>query len=235
MTTEGKGHGIVRDPEAPLEGKRQSVKTVYSIGYGLRSQEGFTNTLEMLGVDTVIDVRSIPKSRFAPQFNADDIYGALQDRGISFFLAGDKLGPRPTDTSMYGENGQVDWERLREGDGYKEAIEAIKEMAGDGQLVAIVCTEGDPLSSHRFGTVSRDLAEAGMEVKHILPNGEVVSHAEMEGRLLKRYTEKGLLSTAMTGSYHEQVIEAYRVMNDQKGYKPKHLPRSRRYVSKVKL
>ena len=230
----GSAADIVPGSETPSKGKGQDNRTVYSIGYGFRSQEGFINTLEMLGVDTVVDVRSTPKSRLAPQFDEDAIYGALQDAGISFFLAGDKLGARPSDPSMYGRGGQVDWEMVRQDENYKSAIEAIREMAADGRSVAIAGAEGDPLSSHRFGTVSRDLAEAGMEVKHILPNGEIASQTEMEDRLLRRYTEKGLVPSILTGSYRQQVEEAYRALNAERGYRPRVQPGARIGFPKVK-
>ncbi len=221
--------------EVPVTGKSQSVDTVYSIGYGLRSQEGFINTLEMLGVDTVIDVRSIPRSRYAPQFDEGAIYEALRQRDIDYYTAGEKLGARPEDATLHDSEGRVDWERLRESAPYKEGIQSIRDMAADGHVTALVCSEGDPLSCHRFGTVSRDLSEAGMDVRHVLTNGEVVSHQEMEDRLLERYTRKNLITSTLTGTYKEQMDEAYRVMNRERGYRPQRSRGRRGAFVKVKL
>lgn len=223
---EGTAADIIPGSEVPPEGSRQAVRTIYDIGYGSRSREGLINTLEMLGVDTVVDVRSIPRSRYAPQFDGEAIYGALQEAGISLFLAGEKLGGRPEDPSMYGRDGRADWERIRQGGSYREGIGAILNLAAGGHVVAVAGAEGDPLASHRFGTVSRDLAEAGMEVRHILPGGEVVSHAEMEDRLLQRYAGKGLVPSVLTGSYREQICEAYRALNAERGFR--HGVRARR-------
>ena len=58
-----------------------------------------------------------------------------------------------------------------------------------------------------------------MDVRHILTNGEIVSHAVMEDRLLERCTAKSQVSTTLTGSYSQQVEECYRILNRERGYK----------------
>ena len=85
-------------------------------------------------------------------------------------------------------------------------------------IVAIVCAEGDPLYCHRFGTVSRTLAEEGFNLKHILPNGEVVSHEDMEWRLVESYDRKGLLPQE---KYSGKLAEAYRILNSERGFRMK--------------
>ena len=197
------------------------MNTVYSIGYGVRTQEGFINTLQMLGVDTVIDIRSIPDSRYAPQFNEDVIYDALSEKGIGYFSGGGRLGGRPSDISLYDQTGRVDWEAFRSSPAYREGIGSIERLAGEGHVVAVVCSEGDPLLCHRFGTVTRDLSADGMDVRHVLSNGEVGAQELMEDRLLEKYKQKNAVSTVLTGSYREQVEEAYRQMNRERGYRPK--------------
>ena len=209
--------------EAP-EDRPQEVRKVYSIGYGMRSQEGFINTLNMVSADTVVDIRSTPRSRLTPQFDADTIYEALEAKGIDYFLAGDRLGGRPQDLSLYSASGQVDWEALRRDDSYREGIEAIEKLAREGHVVAVVCAEGDPLYCHRFGTVSRTLAEDGMDVRHILQNGETIAHSELEARLVTRYEDRGVLRSSISGSYDDELSESYRLLNEQHGYKmrPRH-------------
>ena len=226
---------IAPSPATTKPEKAQPVGTVYSIGYGLRSQDGFINTLGMLGVDTVVDIRCIPHSRYTPQFDEDTIFEALGAKGIGYYSAGDKLGARPEDMTLYDTTGKVDWNRLRESGPYTEGLQAIRDLAAEGHVVAVVCTEGDPLSCHRFGTVSRDLSGAGMDVRHVMPNGEVVSHAEMEARLLEKYTQRGLISTTLTGSYQTQMEEAYSVMNREKGFRPKPRYNRKLHATKVKL
>ncbi len=201
--------------------KGQAVGTVYSIGYGNRTQEGFINTLRMAGVDTVVDVRSIPHSKFVPQFDEERIYEALTEADLKYYVAGDRLGGRPSEPQFRGPSGRVDWEKARQSPSYREGIEAIQRLAREGSCVAVVCAEGDPLSCHRFGMVSRDLAEAGLDVRHILTNGEVVSQTVLEDRMVSRYERAGRLSSEVGGTYADRVREGYRLMNDEHGYRPR--------------
>ena len=56
----------------------------------------------------------------------------------------------------------------------------------------------------------------------------------MEDRLLERYKGKGAIMSVTTGNYHQQVEEAYRELNRERGFKPK--PRFSRgsYTSHIK-
>lgn len=96
---------------------------------------------------------------------------------------------------------RIDWEALRDSPAYREGIDAVKALARDGHVVAVVSSEGDPLTSHRFGTVARTLSEEDMRVLHILHNGEVVRHDELEGRLVEKYDRKGILAASVSGSF----------------------------------
>lgn len=200
-------------PADRAEERRQPVKKIYTIGYGTRSREAFINALKMIGTDTVVDVRGTPSSRFAPQFDADALFQALQNEGMGYFFAGEKLG------------GRADWEALRNGADYREGIAAVERLAAEGAVVAITGAEADPLQSHRFGTVARDLALDGMDVHHVLPNGEVASHAQMESRMVARYAERGLIPSGLTGSYQDQLRECYHILGRERAYKPGRRPR----------
>ena len=67
-----------------------------------------------------------------------------------------------------------------------------------------------------------------------MANGEVVSHVLMEDRLLEKYKGKGAVSNVLTGTYREQVEEAFQAMNRERGYKPKVRFSSRFRSAKVK-
>ena len=212
--------GVPEGTEDPVRGKSQSTDRIFTIGYGNRTQEGFVNTLKMSGVDMVVDVRSIPRSRYVPHFNEDIIYDVLEAEGISYLSGGEKLGGRVTDLSLY-DHGRVSWEKVAGSEEFQSGIASLEGLCEDGHIVAVVCSEGDPLSCHRFGLLSRALASDGMDVRHILPNGEVVRHDEMEARLVEKYTRLNKISLVCSGTYKEQLAEAYSIMNQERGYKPK--------------
>lgn len=168
----------------------------------------------------VVDVRSIPRSRYVPHFNEDIIYDVLEAEGIGYLSGGEKLGGRVTDLSLY-DHGRVSWEKVAGSEEFQSGIASLEGLCEDGHIVAVVCSEGDPLSCHRFGLLSRALASDSMDVRHILPNGEVVRHDEMEARLVEKYTRLNKISLVCSGTYKEQLAEAYSIMNQECGYKPK--------------
>ena len=43
----------------------------------------------------------------------------------------------------------------------------------------------------------------------------------MEARLVEKYTRLNKISLVCSGSYKEQLGEAYKIMNEERGYKPK--------------
>jgi hypothetical protein len=49
-----------------------------------------------------------------------------------------------------------------------------------------MCSERDPMTCHRCLLVSRALTQRGVRVNHILDDGDLLSHATVEDRLLER-------------------------------------------------
>jgi uncharacterized protein (DUF488 family) len=60
------------------------MPTIFTIGHSTRTIEEFVALLRQVVVDLLVDVRSIPRSRTNPQFNADALPEALVDAGISY-------------------------------------------------------------------------------------------------------------------------------------------------------
>jgi len=57
---------------------------VYTVGHSTRSLDDFTELLKRYGIGLLADVRSIPRSRHTPQFNADDLQLFLPTQGIDY-------------------------------------------------------------------------------------------------------------------------------------------------------
>src|SRR3712207_8443328 len=54
----------------------------YTVGHSTRSVPELADLLREAGVDLVVDVRTVPRSRTNPQFNADALPAALAPYGI---------------------------------------------------------------------------------------------------------------------------------------------------------
>lgn len=58
--------------------------TIYTIGHSTRTVAELVAMLQPVGVDLLVDVRSIPRSRTNPQFNFDALPDALADYQIAY-------------------------------------------------------------------------------------------------------------------------------------------------------
>ena len=58
--------------------------TVFTIGHSTRSVDELIALLREAGVDLLVDVRSIPRSRTNPQFNTDALPAPLTEAGIGY-------------------------------------------------------------------------------------------------------------------------------------------------------
>lgn len=57
---------------------------IFTIGHSTMSIDRFVGLLRAFGVERLVDVRSVPRSRHNPQFNADALAGALAASGIDY-------------------------------------------------------------------------------------------------------------------------------------------------------
>ena len=72
----------------------------FTIGHGNYSIDRFIDILRHIGIDTIIDVRSTPYSRFNPHFNRENLENSLRREEIGYRFMGDRLGGRYTDPVM---------------------------------------------------------------------------------------------------------------------------------------
>jgi uncharacterized protein (DUF488 family) len=56
---------------------------IYTVGHSTRSLDEFVELLRSHGVERLVDVRTIPRSRHNPQFNLDTLGKYLRNRRIA--------------------------------------------------------------------------------------------------------------------------------------------------------
>ncbi|WP_373027523.1 DUF488 family protein, partial [Sulfurimonas sp.] len=49
------------------------MKTIYTIGHSIYEIEDFVELLKQNQINTIVDVRSTPYSKFAPQYNRETL------------------------------------------------------------------------------------------------------------------------------------------------------------------
>jgi uncharacterized protein (DUF488 family) len=155
---------------------------VVTIGHSTHSLERFVSLLSNNDITAVADVRSSPYSRHYPHFNREDLREGLRLNGISYVFLGKELGGRPAEPGFYCD-GIADYEKMATAPAFNKGLKRVIEGAKKFRI-ALMCAEHDPLDCHRCLLVGRALAERGIRVNHILSNGAVMSHAEIEQKLL---------------------------------------------------
>ena len=81
-------------------------RPIHTIGHSDLDLEKFMDRLEQNGVELVADVRSMPHSRHAPQFNRERLAQVLSQHGIGYLHMGDQLGGRPGEDRPDGGTGR---------------------------------------------------------------------------------------------------------------------------------
>ena len=145
-------------------------RAIFTIGHSTRPIEDFIALLEAHGVEQLIDIRTIPRSRTNPQFNRDTLPETLQRAGIAYLhmpALGGLRHARPDSPNTAWRNasfrGFADYMQTSE---FAAAAAQLIEI-GQGKQTAIMCAEAVPWRCHR-SLVADALTARGVPVEDIL-------------------------------------------------------------------
>ena len=194
---------------------------LYTIGHSTYPIEHFLERIKKNNVQYVIDVRSIPYSKYASQYNSNVLKEALKRENIEYFHMGKAFGARQEDTNFY-PNGYLDFELFRNSDIFIRGMKNI-ESGLEKYNIALMCTEKNPIDCHRAIMVGRGFELDGVDVKHILPDGSVMTQDELNSKLLDMFfpgrSQLSLFDLGNEKSEEEYLKEAYVLRNKDIGYK----------------
>jgi uncharacterized protein (DUF488 family) len=159
-----------------------TLGTMLTIGHSTHEFSTVVRLLRQHGVTAVADVRSVPVSRFAPQFNRGSVERGLHKAGIKYVFLGKKLGARTQDPTCYVD-GRVQYDRLAQTPEFTSGIERLVTGA-QTERIAVMCTEGEPLDCHRTVLIARVLTEHSVAIDHIHGDGRIESHTSAMERLM---------------------------------------------------
>jgi uncharacterized protein (DUF488 family) len=143
--------------------------TLWTIGHSTRPFEEFVAILRAHAIDTVVDVRTVPRSRRHPQFEKDALTASLPQAAIAYThmpgLGGlRKPVPGSPNTGWRNEGfrGYADYMRTPD---FGSHLVALVKLA-IGRRIAMMCAEALPSHCHRW-LLSDALAVHGVDVLHI--------------------------------------------------------------------
>lgn len=160
---------------------------LYTIGHSLHKIDCFLGLLREYEINYILDVRSTPYSKYAEQFNKENLEKELQNARLKYYFMGTYFGARPKDKNLYCDEGYLDFERVRKSSQFEIGFNSVIKGLNQGNNIALMCTEKDPLDCHRAIMVSRAFDLADIEVEHILEDGKLQSQTELNERLLNKY------------------------------------------------
>ncbi len=154
--------------------------TIWTVGHSNRSGPEFLELLAVHGIERLVDVRKVPRSRRNPQFSIDQLPGTLRTAGIEYShmpALGGLRRPRPDSINSAWRNdsfrGYADYMQTAE---FESAIDELMGLANGPLKTVIMCAEAVPWQCHR-SLVADALVSHGVEVLHIIDKRLAGPHA----------------------------------------------------------
>lgn len=126
--------------------------TIYTIGHSTRKLDELIDILHHYGITLLADVRTLPRSRHTPQFNAETLAHSLSAAGITYRhvpqLGGLRRASKDSVNTGWrnaGFRGYADHMQTSE---FKAGLQTLIGLAGETQA-AIMCAEALPWQCHR--------------------------------------------------------------------------------------
>lgn len=132
--------------------REQPEVTIYTVGHSTRSLDDFVGLLRAYGIERLVDVRTIPRSRHNPQFNRDTLGKSLRNRRIGYRHMKELGGLRHSCADSINTGwrnasfrGFADYMQTPE---FAAAVTKLIELAREKNTV-IMCAEAVPWRCHR--------------------------------------------------------------------------------------
>ena len=152
--------------------------TLYTIGHSTRKIEDFVSILKAHGIELLVDVRTVPRSRMNPQFNRESLPASLVEAGIAYehrrHLGGLRK-PKPDSTNMGWRNesfrGYADYMQTEE---FAAALQELISLAAE-RRITVMCAESVPWRCHR-SMIADAIVAAGHQAVHIMTQSKADPH-----------------------------------------------------------
>ncbi len=170
---------MTRRCPAPDSAGSDAEPRILTIGHSTRPVEQFIAMLRAQAVGTLVDVRTVPRSRHNPQFNADTLAAALAAAGIGYAQAAGLGGFR----RAQGGEANAGWRNaaFRGYADYMQTPAFAAELAGlieraRHERIALMCAEAVPWRCHR-SLIADALTVRGIPVAEIVGPDHLRRHS----------------------------------------------------------
>lgn len=166
------------------------ARPFFTIGHSNRSLETFAGLLADAGVEVLVDIRTVPRSRANPQFNEDTLPGSLAGFNVAYERIAALGGLRgksrtiPRETNGFWENASFrNYADYALTDEFLHGLQQLMAM-GRQRPSAIMCSEAVWWRCHRR-IVADHLIARGKDVLHIMGLGRLDPAKLTPGAILR--------------------------------------------------
>ncbi len=145
----------------------------FTIGHSTRSLDEFAGLLRFAEVGCVVDVRTVPRSRTNPQYNADTLPAALVQRGFEYAhlpalggLRGKQRTGGPSPNAFWENQSFRNYADYARGQSFHAGLQELRAL-GEARRCAVMCAEAVWWRCHRR-IIADYLLAAGETVFHIM-------------------------------------------------------------------
>jgi uncharacterized protein (DUF488 family) len=153
--------------------------TLWTIGHSTRPIDEFLALLKAHGIQQVVDVRTVPKSRHNPQFNTDQLAKSLKKAGLTYLhmpqLGGLRKANKDSINTGWRNASFRGYADYMQTDEFQRALEELMASSKD-KPSAIMCAEAVPWRCHR-SLIADALVSRGWTVLNILTEQRADPHS----------------------------------------------------------
>ena len=158
--------------------QRDMSLSLWTLGHSTRPIDEFIGLLRAHQISLLVDVRTVPRSRYNPQFNRDTLAQSLRDAGFQYRHLPELGGLRKPKKDSVNDGwrnasfrGYADYMQT------DEFLKALEELMADSRLqpTAIMCAEAVPWRCHR-SLIADALVTRGWDIRHIMSPEKATPH-----------------------------------------------------------
>jgi uncharacterized protein (DUF488 family) len=161
---------------------------IFTVGHSTLPIERFVGLLHAYGIETLTDIRTVPRSRHNPQFNGDALADALKPENIEYVLlpalGGLRHARKDSPNTGWRNTSFRGYADYMQTEAFEEGLATLIHMSRQ-KRVAIMCAEAVPWRCHR-SLVADALSVCGIPAVEILSESSYRMHkltpfAQVEG------------------------------------------------------
>lgn len=151
---------------------------IFTLGHSTLPIERFIGLLRAYGIERLVDIRTVPRSRHNPQYNDTALARALTAEGVEYVLmqalGGLRQARRDSPNTGWRNQSFRGYADYMQTEQFRDALETLIQISGQ-KRVAIMCAEAVPWRCHR-SLVADALSVRAVPVIEILSETSYRAH-----------------------------------------------------------